>query len=310
MMKRLRRLGMGAIALSGMSITLGLSITACNISRGTTEVASDTPKTRSQPSPSSQRARANSSPSTTRSQPSPSSQRARANSDSKESAYPPLGNAVAKSASYPRQPVKLVEEVEPGSSFFQFREQLRQAVRDRNVQFIRSIVPSGNLPSFSAKPITLDGLDIENPNAPFWAHLEKAIATGCAIFESRGMDLPKKWVCPHVFNLGLDVPDMVMVGENVNVRAKAGTDSPVIGKLSNEAVRLDSKTYEQLPERVKPPEYAEPEWFTLSGWTPIIMPNGQRGYVQNRYVYVTLGYRAVFDQVDGRWQMQVFIAGD
>ena len=77
-----------------------------------------------------------------------------------------------------------------------------------------------------------------------------------------------------------------------------------------EQIRLDSKTYEQLPGRVKPPEYAEPEWFTLSGWTPIIMPNGQRGYVQNRYVYVTLGYRAVFDQVDGRWQMQVFIAGD
>ncbi len=69
MMKQLR-LGIGAIALSGMSIT------ACHRSTDTREVASDTSTTSSQPSLSSEPDRANSFAPTPVSQPSPSSEQA------------------------------------------------------------------------------------------------------------------------------------------------------------------------------------------------------------------------------------------
>jgi hypothetical protein len=47
-----------------------------------------------------------------------------------------------------------------------------------------------------------------------------------------------------------------------------------------------------------------------TGWTPILLPDGQRGFVSGRYAYAPLGYRALFQKVKGQWQMQALIAGD
>lgn len=49
---------------------------------------------------------------------------------------------------------------------------------------------------------------------------------------------------------------------------------------------------------------------TFDGWRPIITPNGLRGYVSSRYSYTPSGYRALFEKIDGEWQMTAFIEGD
>jgi hypothetical protein len=208
------------------------------------------------------------------------------------------------SGGYPRHPVTLVDEVEPGSSFFQFRERLRQAVHHRDADYIRSIATSSIKLSLGPEPDTLDDLDINNPNAPFWQDMENAIATGCTRYNQSSLE-PEGWVCPHVFgasesidirNLNLPpdlfVNQLFIVGENVNVRAEARIDSPVIGTLSNEIVLLNR------------------DINSVEDWTRIIMPTGQQGYVDDRYAYEPLGYRASFFRKNGMWQMNVFIAGD
>ncbi|NER82991.1 MAG: hypothetical protein F6K42_26235 [Leptolyngbya sp. SIO1D8] len=41
----------------------------------------------------------------------------------------------------------------------------------------------------------------------------------------------------------------------------------------------------------------------IDGWTPVILPNQIQGYVYNRYVYHPQGPKALFENVDGRWQL-------
>lgn len=208
---------------------------------------------------------------------------------------------------YPRHPFVLEDEAEPGTDFFEFRQQLRQIVRDRDAQAIRSIaLPEINL-TFGPT-IALDDLEIDNPDALFWQRLDRAMATGCATLPPIQPGDSLTWACPHVFAAqpsGSDFDSythIFIIAENVNVRAEPNLDSPVVGVVSHEIVKYDS----QVPVNPSTRELGE----TSDGWKPIILSNGERGFVSSRYAYSPIGYRAVFVRVDGEWRMQTFIVGD
>lgn len=207
---------------------------------------------------------------------------------------------------YPRRPFTLVDQVPPGSSFDHFRQQLQQAIRDRNAAFIRSIADPQIKLTFGL-PITLNDLNIDRPNSLFWRQLERIMSVGCAPYEAPG-DAPdvEAWQCPHVSQAALGDPfsDIYIVGTDVNVRAAPSIDSPVIDVLSNEVVRSDSTGFDRLTDQQRE------ELQTLAGWQPILTPQGQHGYVSSRYAYAPAGYRARFENKQGRWQMTIFIAGD
>jgi hypothetical protein len=206
-----------------------------------------------------------------------------------------------------RRPIVLEDQAKPGSSFYIFRQQLRQAVRDRDAAQIRAIAAPDIKLSFG-NPITLEDLDIDNPNSLFWQHLERVLAVGCTPYEfpSDASNSAETWACPHVFQASLGDPfsDVYIVGENVNVRARPQADSPVVGVLSNEVVQLDLEGLNRLSESQRA------RLQTFDGWQPIIMPQGQQGYVSSRYAYFPAGYRAIFQQTATGWTMTVFIAGD
>ncbi|MBD2071918.1 SH3 domain-containing protein [Leptolyngbya sp. FACHB-671] len=213
--------------------------------------------------------------------------------------------------SYPRQTFELVDEAQPGSDFYRFRERLKQAIRDRDSVFIRSIIPAGGLPTFAATTLTANDLNVDNPDAPFWQQIERAIAPGCVVYAlARSLEADadsQTWVCPNVFastyiETGAEI---FIVGENVNVRQAASSSSPVIDVLSNEIVRHDSEVWQR---GISDQERASLE--TFEGWRPIITPNGLRGYVSSRYSYTPSGYRALFEKIGGEWQMTVFLEGD
>ena len=199
--------------------------------------------------------------------------------------------------SYPRQPLNLADRVKLGSDFYQFRDRLRQAVRRRNAKFIRSIATPDIRLSFG-NPITLNDLDIDNPQAPIWLGMEKAFSTGCA-----EVDQTKTWVCPHISAIlpeNLDpFEHFAIVGVNVNARSQPSINSEVIGVLSNEAVKFDRKA--------PPGSYNS---GNPNSWVPIVLPSGRRGYVLNRYVYSSFGYRGYFVKKKGEWKMNAFVAGD
>lgn len=221
------------------------------------------------------------------------------------------GAATAQAASYSRHPLLLEDEVRPGTDFFQFREQLRQAIRDRNAAFLRRIADPNIKLSFGL-PLTLTDLEIDNPDAPVWQHLERTIGAGCAlqVLQNNSASESTQWVCPHAF-LAPDrdgtidaFESIVIVGEAINVRAEPTANSPVVGTVSNEVVKIDSTAY-----ATHPPEFFEAKETNL-GWTPVILPNGVRGYVSSRYAFSPVGYRAGFVQNHGQWTMTFFVAGD
>lgn len=218
----------------------------------------------------------------------------------------------AELTNFPHWKISLTDESAQVPDFAQFLERVKQAVRDRDAQFIRSIVTPETKLGFGPER-TISYLNPENPKSPFWADLEKALALGCTnerIFFS----------CPTTFrqfNGAIkDAPDdqkavayetsVIVVGENVNVRSQPNTNSPVVALLTNEIVKFDRNTFRtamlDMPETV--------QQSSLSAWTPVILPNDKSGYVSNRYAYNPLGYRVLFAKEDGKWIMQAFVVGD
>lgn len=95
-----------------------------------------------------------------------------------------------------------------------------------------------------------------------------------------------------------DFDSVVVVGRGVNVRSRPRLGTSVVGRLSNEVVAFDYDAWQDLvqtsPETIDNP---------INGWTPVILPNQIQGYVYNRYVYHPQGPKALFEQVNGRWQL-------
>jgi hypothetical protein len=224
--------------------------------------------------------------------------------------YSPM-TVASRAEPYPRQTFELVDEAQPGSDFYQFRERLNRAIRDRDSAFIRSIIPARGLPTFAATTLTADDLNIDDPDAPFWQQMERVTAPGCVIYaaaHSLEADADSQtWVCPNVFASSYieTGAEIFIVGENVNVRQAASSSSPVIDVLSNEIVRHDPEAWQQGIS-----DQARAALETFDGWRPIITPSGLRGYVSSRYSYTPFGYRALFEKINGEWQMTAFIEGD
>ncbi len=210
----------------------------------------------------------------------------------------------------------LEDEAVPGSDFYQFRAQLREAVRNRNAEFVNSIIPETGLGIGFSVPQTRENLNLDDPQARLWLMLEKAVAIGCSPVENPPPDnsdaVSEMWVCPNVadaFSRQVPPPNsadgvswmmerVVVVGENVNVRSQPSLDSEAIATLSNEVVQVDRDR--QLPQTFDP----------IDSWTAIRLGDDREGYVYNRYVYPPLDYRALFSKINGEWQLQAMPGGD
>lgn len=225
----------------------------------------------------------------------------------------------------PHQRITLPDEVKPGSEFWQFRQQLRQAISDRKAQFVRSILPDKKEIGVGFGILEIANLKLDDPNEHFWGLLEKAVSIGC--YSEANPEYPSTdpgtevWVCNNTARefyrqypnpssepgLQYELNHVVIVGNNVNVRQSPNATSPVVGLLSNEVVKVNRPVEEQLAkERVDQGRAYDP----LNSWTPVILPNKQPGYVSSRYAYFPLENQAVFGKVDGQWQLLHLPGGD
>lgn len=200
--------------------------------------------------------------------------------------------------SYPQIKIPPIDQVSATSEFGQFRTQLRQAVKNRDAKFIRSIAAPGIRLTFG-KPITLDDLKIDNPKAPFWQEFEKSLDVGCV---KKRIEASEIFSCPFSFGLWSELIDrpggrdrIAIIGNNVPVYAQPTTQSQTIATLSNEAIKLAENN---------------PNLALVNSLAKVLLPNGQTGYVSNRYIYTRFGYRAIFQKLDGKWQMTAFVVGD
>lgn len=225
---------------------------------------------------------------------------------------------------FPHQRIVLVDEVNPESDFAQFRQQLREAVRSRDAEFLQSILPPNQI-GIGHGISTLPDLKLENHNAPIWGWLEKALAAGCFQTTNQGQpDVDPQspgWICntvPRDFAQQYPAPNsadgvsyelsrVIVVGENVNVRSQPSVESPVVGLLSNEVVKVNRQIEEQRArERAQRGE----DYSSINGWTAVILPNGKPGYISNRFAYSPLEYQAVFGTVKGQWRLLYMPGGE
>lgn len=230
-----------------------------------------------------------------------------------EKLNPPIAASPSPAASPNpnRLEIALVDESTQSPDFAKFLDRTRQAVRDRDAKYIRSIVTPETKFSFGAQR-SIDYLNPENPNSSFWTSLEKALSLGCSQ-ESYG------YSCPTVFqqfdnavkknpSANLDAfSAIVVVGENVNVRSQPSSNSAAIATLTNEIVKYDIATFQNASDQDKS---ATLRLDNPKGWTPVILSDNRRGFVSSRYAYSPIGYRVLFSKSSGDWKMQAFVTGD
>lgn len=244
----------------------------------------------------------------------PSSTTDSAPSDSKTEPSSTSDSLVIRTAApYPRRTFELADIARPGSSFYEFRESLQRAVNEHHAEYVRAIAAPNIHLSFG-RGMSLEDLDLDNPDSLFWKRLERIINAPCGPRAGSTTDAvgnPEEWGCPAITEIQqLDsgsydpYTDVFIIGEAINVRMAPSPDSAVIGTLSNEVVKSDSQGFEQLTENQR--SLLE----TNEGWRPIITPDGKRGFVSSRYAFSPIGYRAFFKNEGQGWYMTVFIAGD
>ncbi|MGV0023962.1 hypothetical protein [Phormidesmis priestleyi] len=221
---------------------------------------------------------------------------------------------------FPHWRIVLTDQSSRSPDFANFLQTLRQAVQKRDANFIRGIVTKETQFGFGAHR-SIAYLNPDNPNSPFWSQLEKAIAPGCT--DESVLPQPSKeplFSCPTVFRqfdqAMKTAPEnqkplayenaVVIVGQTI-VRLQPKPDAPSVAVLSDEVVQFDQATFEALPPQQQDQTFSP---SNLNGWTPVILPNDQRGYVSNQQAYRPLGYRAVFSKSGDRWILQSFVSGD
>lgn len=218
-----------------------------------------------------------------------------------------------------KRSIQLVDRVRDGSDFDIFRDRLWHAVRRRDTAFVAGLLPADGIFINDIGPIPVAQLALENARSPFWQSLEKMLAPQSCELEDYPGSQPDSavWACPNIASalspqpgvsgavIPAARPQIAVVGQRVNVRDRPGLGTSVVGRLSNEVVEFDQRAWQELQQTV--PEAVEDP---IAGWTPVILPNRTHGYVYNRYVYHADGPRALFELVEGQWQLVRVVTGE
>jgi hypothetical protein len=195
------------------------------------------------------------------------------------------------------------------SEFSQFRLRLLEAVKRRDANFIRALVTPQTQWGQSGTS-NIDALKIDDAQSNFWQDMEKALGGGCTIEPNvnvaenePGSDI---WMCPNVPEKAISLPEQVAIlGQKVNIRSEPSTNGSIVTTLSKELVQFDSETFTNSPQQTQALAIAP------DGWTPVILPNGKQGWVQNRLVYYKpRDYRVSFVRSRGQWRLRYFLRGE
>lgn len=184
-------------------------------------------------------------------------------------------------------------------SFIAFRAKLLAAAAARDTTTIFRAFDSGATISFGGHygPQGLRDLwfgpdAMREPGLDFWSTFARTLAMGSTVQD----DIVSAPYLFMAFPERLDVfSHLVVVGENVRVRAEPSTSGHVLGSL----------TYQIVPTREEP-------WVQSGGytWVPIRLAAGEDAWVADDFTWSPVGYRIGFEKRDGAWRILYFVAGD
>lgn len=134
----------------------------------------------------------------------------------------------------------------------------------------------------------------ENPKSEIWPLLERLLAIGGTFYT------PTLFTIPYVYSRfpqDLDPwSSVVVVKEDVALRAEPKADAAVVQKLSNNVVRVD--------EEFKPPVRLD-----KVEWLHVTTPDGA-GYISTADIYSPVAHRIFFEKQQGQWRWLSLVAAD
>jgi hypothetical protein len=203
------------------------------------------------------------------------------------------------------------------TEFSQFRVRLLDAVQRADADFIRAIVTPETQWNYGGT-LNLDTYNIDSNQSKFWAQMDKALSQGCGLDSQAKVENKEPgsavWMCPDLTRVKQSIqPDrpnygnLAILGKNVNVRSQPRSRGRVVGLVSYDYVSLDSSGYDSLPAQTQEQLKVD----VVNGWTPVRLRTGQRGWVQNRYVYDEENdYRVSFVRQSEQWRLHYFLPGN
>ena len=196
-----------------------------------------------------------------------------------------------------------VDDGNKDASFQLFRQRLLKAVQGQEKEFVLSILDPHILNSFGGEGGVAEFKEawrLDRAKSGLWDTLIVILSHGGSL--SGVADGDEFWA-PYVFSVWpQDIGPFdhgAIMGEDVNVRSRPSLKAPVIRQLSYDIVGLSDD-----------PPVPDEDARVSEKWTKITTPQGEEGYVSNRYVRGPIDYRAGFKKVGGRWVMKALVAGD
>jgi hypothetical protein len=212
----------------------------------------------------------------------------------------PVNPKEAKGKLYP------FDEASKDAGFVKFRQELYNAVKEKDIGFLKPIISDSIFFSFGGEAGKVEfikswSLDSEPNNSGIWKELALCIELGGKF---NNYDDQIRFMAPYIHMVDAfedSYEEGVIVGDNVRLRDKPGKNAKIIGSLSWDHITFlmeENAVFEEIDGKKYP-------------WVHIKTLNGEEGYVFGKYTRSPIDYRVSFvKQTDDNWQMEFFIAGD
>lgn len=198
-----------------------------------------------------------------------------------------------------------VDEAPQDTSFFLFREDLLEAVRNKDIFFVTKALDPNIKASFGdpegiATFVRIWGLESpdKTKDSRLWDVLEKVLEGG-GTFEENG----QRFIAPYVFSTFPEEYDSfeygAITGSGVRMREGPGLNTRTLTTLSHNIVKINGYS-----------EHEDTIGGEVHSWVAIETLDGTEGHVYGQFVDKPIDFRAGFEKKDGRWWMVFLVAGD
>ncbi len=197
-----------------------------------------------------------------------------------------------------------VDEAPLDTSFYVFREQLRQAIERKDVFYLLDVAAKDISVTFGEESgfadfISIWGLDSKQPDTlEIWQVLGRILAGGGAFADGR-----KAFSAPYIYATWSEQYDAfdygAITGSGVRLRAQPSLSSRIEKTVSYDIVLV---LKEEHIEEIDGERYP---------WVQVETLDGTQGYVYGKFISYPVGYRAGFRRAaNGEWFMMFFVSGD
>ena len=198
--------------------------------------------------------------------------------------------------------VATLEPVDEGASdtgLARFRDELLQAIARRDTAYVLSVVSPDIRNTFgddNGRAAFRRRWRLGESDSELWAVLERVLRGGGRFHTASGN---RSFMAPYVYAAWPGEFDafqhVATTTDDAIARAWPESSAPALGVLPYRIVRIGW-----------PPSESE----AADGWTEIELADERRAWIASSDVYSPVGYRAIFQERDGRWLMNALIAGD